>query len=68
MEVIPNAFIFSINNEKYYKVNKNPEKSIYSDQNRGPNFDGLWVREPFFKKVHFGKQLVIINAFLKFYL
>ena len=45
----PNAFIFSINKEKYYKVNNCPQKSIYSDPGRGPNFDGLWLREPFFK-------------------
>ena len=44
----PNAIIFSINKEKYYKVNNCPEKSIYCDPKRGPNFDGLWVQEPFF--------------------
>ena len=49
----PNAFIFSIDKEKYYKVNKCPEKSIYSDKKRGPNFDGLWVQEPFFTKNSF---------------
>ena len=48
-----NALIFSVNKEKYYKVNKCPEKSIYSDITRGPNFDGLWVQEPFFKKGRF---------------
>ena len=48
-----NAFIFSINKEKYYKVNNNPNYSIYSAEKRGPNFDGLWVSEPFFKKSNF---------------
>ena len=48
-----NAHIFSINKEKYYKVNNNSESSIYSKKNRGPNFDGLWVQEPFFEKGNF---------------
>lgn len=48
-----NAHIFSINKEKYYKVNKCPEKSIYSEGTRGPNFDGLWLREPFFEQFKF---------------
>lgn len=48
-----NAHIFSINKEKYYKVNKCPEKSIYSDSKRGPNFDGLWLSEPFFEQGKF---------------
>ena len=47
------AFIFSLNKEKYYKVNNNPNYSICSEQKRGPNFDGLWVREPFFNKGNF---------------
>ena len=45
-----NAFIFSINKEKYYKVNQNSKYSIYSDESRGPNFDELWLQEPFFDK------------------
>ena len=48
-----NAHIFSINKEKYYKVNQCPEKSIYSASKRGPNFDGLWLSEPFFDKGNF---------------
>ena len=48
-----NAHIFSINKEKYYKVNQCPEKSIYSQSKRGPNFDGLWLSEPFFDKEKF---------------
>ena len=47
------AQIFSINKEKSYKVNNCPEKSIYSDNTRGPNFDGLWVSEPFFNRGSF---------------
>ena len=43
----PNAFIFSINKEKYYKTNNQTQYSIYSLDKRGPNFDGLWVEEPF---------------------
>ena len=48
-----NAFIFSINNEKYYKVNNCPQKSIYCWPTRGPNFDGLYISEPFFGKGKF---------------
>ena len=53
----PNAYIFSINKKKYYKVNNNNQYSIYSDSSRGPNFDGLWVREPFFDKHNFWETI-----------
>ena len=42
--------IFSINKEKYYKTNNKIKYTIYSDEKRGPNFNGLWVEQPFFQK------------------
>ena len=47
-----NAYIFSINKEKYYKANNDNNSSlcsIYSNCTRGPNFNGLWVQEPFLR-------------------
>ena len=53
----PNAYIFSINKKKYYKVNNNIQYSIYSLNGRGPNFDGLWLCEPFFVKDKFWETI-----------
>ena len=52
-----NAYIFSINKRKYYKVNNNYQYSIYSQAGRGPNFDGLWLREPFFANGQFWETI-----------
>ena len=60
-----NAYIFSINKEKYYKANKQTQYSIYSKNSRGPNFDGLWLKEPFFQDGAFWETIGDSQCFPK---